>query len=64
LDFGQGDTLDLSAFGLSSRPAFTQSGSGDTQMQLDADTFVIIEGYVPAQLSDFLTSTPSSLVVL
>ena len=64
LDFGEGDTLDLSAFGLSGRPPFTQSGSGDTQIQLDADTFVIIEGYVPAQLSDFLTSTPSSLIVL
>ena len=64
LDFGEGDTLDLSAFGLSGRPPFTQSGSGDTQIQLDADTFVIVEGYVPAQLSDFLTSTPSSLIVL
>ncbi len=64
LDFGEGDTLDLSAFGLSGRPTFTQSGSGDTQIQLDADTFVIVEGYVPAQLSDFLTSTPSSLIVL
>jgi Ca2+-binding RTX toxin-like protein len=64
LDFGKGDTLDLSAFGLSSRPTFTQSGSGDTQIQLDADTFVIFEGYVPAQLSDFLMSTPSSSIVL
>jgi hypothetical protein len=64
LDFGEGDTLDFSAFGLSSVPTFAQSGSGDTLIALDADTFVIVEGYRPAQLSDFLTNTPSSSIVL
>ncbi|MFN5128909.1 MAG: beta strand repeat-containing protein, partial [Sphingomonadaceae bacterium] len=62
LDFGKGDTLDLSAFGLSSIPTFTQSGSGDTRIQLDADNFVIIEGYRPAELTDFLAKTPSSSI--
>jgi Ca2+-binding RTX toxin-like protein len=64
LDFGKGDTLDLSAFGLSSPPTFTQSGSSDTQIQLDADSFVIIEGYLPIELTEFLTSTPSSSILL
>jgi Ca2+-binding RTX toxin-like protein len=64
LDFGEGDTLDLSAFGLSSVPTFTQSGSGDTQIQLDADNFVIIEGYVPATLTDLLNSPSSASIVL
>ena len=62
LDFGKGDTLDLSAFGLSSIPTFTQSGSGDTRIQLDADNFVIIEGYRPEQLTRFLAKTPSSSI--
>jgi hypothetical protein len=62
LDFGQGDTLDFSAFGLSSIPTFTQSGSGDTQIQLDADTFVIVEGYRPAELTAFLAGPNSSSI--
>jgi len=62
LDFGKGDTLDLSAFGLSSIPTFTLSGGGDTRMQLDADTSVIIEGYRPEQLTRFLAKTPSSSI--
>ncbi|MCO4091568.1 MAG: hypothetical protein HEQ34_06395, partial [Sphingorhabdus sp.] len=62
LDFGKGDTLDLSAFGLSSIPTFTQSGSGDTQIQLDADNFVIVEGYRPAELTAFLTGPNSSSI--
>jgi Ca2+-binding RTX toxin-like protein len=65
LDFGQGDTLDLSAFGLSGRPTFTQTGYTDTIIQLDADNFVIVEGYLPAQLTDFLAiSMHSSSIVL
>jgi hypothetical protein len=60
LDFGQGDTLDLSAFGLTSRPAFTKSGYNDTIIQLDADNFVIIEGYLPAQLTEFLANSMHS----
>jgi hypothetical protein len=43
---------------------FTQSGSGDTQIGLGADTSMMVEGYLPAKLTDFLTSTPSSLIVL
>jgi hypothetical protein len=43
---------------------FTQSGSGDTQIGFGADTSMMVEGYLPAKLTDFLTSTPSSLIVL
>jgi hypothetical protein len=66
LDFGQGDTLDLSAFNLGGvRPTFTQSGYTDTIIQLDSDNFVIVEGYRPAQLTDFLAiSMHSSSIVL
>jgi Ca2+-binding RTX toxin-like protein len=64
LDFGKGDTLDLRAFGLTEEPTFTKSGSGDTRIQLDADTSVIIEGYLPAQLTDLLVSPSSSSIVL
>jgi Ca2+-binding RTX toxin-like protein len=60
LDFGAGDTLDLSAFGLSSRPTFTLNGSGNTQIALDADTFVIVEGYNPTELTAFLNATINS----
>jgi len=54
LDFGEGDTLDFSAFNLTNDPTFTLSGSGDTQIALDADTFVIIEGYNPTELTAFI----------
>jgi Ca2+-binding RTX toxin-like protein len=64
LDFGQGDTLDFTAFGLKDRPTFTQSGSGDTIIQLDADNIVIIEGYLPAQLTDLLVNPSSASMVL
>jgi Ca2+-binding RTX toxin-like protein len=65
LDFGQGDILDLRAFNLGdARPEFTLSGGGDTIMQLDTDTFVIIEGYRPAQLTEFLAGMHSSSIVL
>lgn len=66
LDFGEGDTLDFSAFGLTDDPIFTQSGSGDTQIALDADTFVIIEGYNPTELTAFFVNeamNPSSNVL-
>jgi hypothetical protein len=54
--------LDLST--TSDHLTFTQSGSGDTQIGLGADTSMMVEGYLPAKLTDFLTSTPSSLIVL
>jgi Ca2+-binding RTX toxin-like protein len=60
LDFGAGDTLDFSAFGLSSIPTFTQNGSGNTQIALDTDTFVIVEGYNPTELTAFLNNTINS----
>jgi Ca2+-binding RTX toxin-like protein len=64
LDFGDGDTLDFTAFGLQDRPTFTQSGSGDTIIQLDADNSVIVEGYLPAQLTDLLVNPSSASMVL
>ena len=63
LDFGEGDTLDFSAFGLTNDPTFTLSGSGDTQIALDADTFLIIEGYNPAELTAFLIAAMSASVL-
>jgi hypothetical protein len=65
LDFGAGDTLDFRAFGLSSRPTFTPNGSGNTRIELDADTFVIVEGYNPTELTAFLNVTinPASMVI-
>jgi Ca2+-binding RTX toxin-like protein len=60
LDFGAGDTLDFSAFGLSSRPTFTLNGNGNTQIALDTDTFVIVEGYNPTELTAFLNNTINS----
>ena len=57
LDFGKGDTLDLSAFSLSATPTFTLNGSGNTQIALDADTFMIVEGYNPTELAAFLNAT-------
>jgi hypothetical protein len=36
--------------------------SGDTQIASDADTFVIMEGYRPTELNDFLNVTPSSSI--
>jgi hypothetical protein len=65
LDFGEGDTLDFSAFNLTADPIFTLSGSGDTHIALDADTFVIIEGYNPTELTAFLNDAmnPSSIVL-
>ena len=55
---------DLQAFGLTEDPTFTQIGSGDTRIQLDADNFVIIEGYLPTQLTDLLVSPSSASIVL
>jgi Ca2+-binding RTX toxin-like protein len=63
LDFGEGDTLDFSAFGPTNDPTFTLSGSGDTQIALDADTFLIIEGYNPAELTAFLIAAMSASVL-
>jgi Ca2+-binding RTX toxin-like protein len=60
LDFGAGDTLDFRAFGLSSRPNFTLNGSGNTQIALDTDTFVIVEGYNPTELTAFLNNMINS----
>ena len=57
LDFGKGDTLDLSAFSLSATPTFILNGSGNTQIALDADTFMIVEGYNPTELAAFLNAT-------
>jgi hypothetical protein len=64
LDFGEGDTLDFSAFGLTNNPTFAPSGSGDTQIALDADTFLIVEGYNPAELTAFLIAAMSSSILL
>jgi len=60
LDFGKGDTLDLSAFNLNVTPTFTLNGSGNVQIALDADTFVIVEGYNPTELTAFLNATVNS----
>ena len=64
LDFGEGDTLDFSAFNLPGTPTFTQSGSGDTQIALDADTFLIIEGYDPSELTAYLAGMNGALIVI
>jgi hypothetical protein len=56
---------DLNAFGLSSAPTFTKSLYNNNIIQLDADTSVIIEGYMPAKLTDLLASSMhSSSIVL
>ena len=62
LDFGEGDTLDFSAFSnlQGVRPTFTQSGSNDTRIELDADTSVIVEGYLPVELNSFLNDAMNS----
>ncbi|MFM9897519.1 beta strand repeat-containing protein, partial [Sphingorhabdus sp.] len=65
LDFGEGDTLDFSAFNLQgNRPTFTQSGSNDTRIELDADTIVIVEGYLPAELDGFLNAAMNSASIV
>ncbi|WP_416908659.1 MAG: beta strand repeat-containing protein [Polymorphobacter sp.] len=64
LDFGEGDTLDFGAFNLPGTPIFGQSGSGDTRIALDADTFVIIEGYNPSELTAYLAGMNGASIVI